>query len=62
MSDIVDVTVFVKDMRYLYRRKEYADIIREYFGDRFPCITAVQIVSLFYPDLMIEIKVTAVVE
>ena len=62
MSDIVDMTVFIKDMRYFYRRKEYGDIFREYFGDRFPCVTAIQVVSLFYSDMLIEIKATAVME
>ncbi len=61
MSDVVDIIVFVKDVRYIYRQ-EWVDIFREYFGDWLPCVTVIQIVSLFYADLLIEIKGTAVVE
>jgi enamine deaminase RidA (YjgF/YER057c/UK114 family) len=61
MSDVVDIIVFVKDVRYLYRQ-EWVDIFQEYFGDWLPCVTVIQIVSLFFADLLIEIKGTAVVE
>jgi enamine deaminase RidA (YjgF/YER057c/UK114 family) len=61
MSDIIDMTVFVKDVRYCYRQ-EYGDIFHQYFGDWLPCVTIVQVVSLFRADLLIEIRATAVLD
>jgi reactive intermediate/imine deaminase len=58
MDDIVNVTVYVTDIRAF---EEIADIRLRYFPDRGPASVIVEISRLALPELMIEISAVAVV-
>ena len=58
MEDIVNVTVYVTDMRAF---EEIADIRLEYFPNSGPASSIVEISRLALPELMIEISAVAVV-
>jgi enamine deaminase RidA (YjgF/YER057c/UK114 family) len=59
MSDIVKMIFFTKDIRYLRRGEVFAKVLKEFFGALTPPCTAVQILNLWHPDLMIEIDALA---
>ena len=59
MSDVVKITQYLKDINDLAKIR---DVRKKYFGDHFPAATAVQIVSLAMPDLLIEVEAIAVVD
>ncbi|KIQ66209.1 endoribonuclease L-PSP [Kitasatospora griseola] len=58
-ADVVKLTIFVTDIAYLPAIRE----AREAYVDpaRLPASSAVQVVALFRPDLLIEIEALAVV-
>ncbi|MBX9843868.1 MAG: RidA family protein [Xanthobacteraceae bacterium] len=58
LKDAVKMTVYVTDMRY---RLDWAKCSQEAFaGERVPAQTLVGISSLAFPEMMVEIDVTAV--
>ncbi len=61
MTDIVNMTVFCKDLKDL-RLPESRQLLEEYFQGNYPPSAAIQISSLWHPDLLIEIQVIAMVE
>lgn len=58
LGDIVNVTVYVKEMTNL---KAIHEARLKYFKEPFPASTLVQIVELVNPDALIEINAQAVV-
>jgi len=56
MDDIVQVTVFVKDMSGL---KEIHDVRLKYFKEPYPTSTLVGVTSFVHPDALIEINAVA---
>ena len=58
MSDIVKVTVFVKDMSML---DEIHQVRSEFFTPPYPASSLVQVVNLVNPDYLIEIEAVAVI-
>jgi len=65
MNDIVRMTIFCKDIQEFARKlPEYQELAREYFGHptNQPPGTAIQVVSLFEPALMLEIEATAAID
>ena len=59
LSDMVQMTVFITDIRYGDRLTQ---IRREVFGDNFPGSAPITITALAVPDAKIEIQGYAVVE
>src|SRR3972149_4477493 len=59
MRDVVKITQFFKDINDLGKVREAR---KKYFGDHFPASTAVQVVSLALPDLLIEVEAIAVID
>ena len=57
LDDVVKITQFVTDMS---RFMETQEVRREYFTDPPPAATTVEVKSLAFPDLLIEIEVMAV--
>lgn len=57
LNDVVKITQFVTDMS---RFIETQEVRREYFTDPPPAATTVEIKSLAFPELLIEIEVVAV--
>jgi enamine deaminase RidA (YjgF/YER057c/UK114 family) len=58
LSDMVQMTVFVTDVRYADR---FTQIRREIFGDNFPGSALVTITALANPDAKVEIQGFAVI-
>lgn len=58
LSDLVDVTVFLKDMRDF---DAYNEIYNSFFPTTGPCRTTVAVADLPRPQILIEIKGTAYV-
>ena len=57
LNDVVKITQFITDMS---RFMETQEVRKEYFTDFAPASTTVEIKSLAFPDLLIEIEVVAV--
>lgn len=57
LNDVVKITQFITDMS---RFMETQEVRKEYFPDFAPASTTVEIKSLAFPDLLIEIEVVAV--
>ena len=55
MSDVVKLTVWVRDIRE-FGSPEISELWRNYFGGRFPTLSLVQISNLWRPDFMISIE------
>ena len=58
MADIVKMTVFVTDMRLL---AAMAPVRARYMGQHRPASTAVQVVGLFAPEILLEIEAVVAV-
>jgi 2-iminobutanoate/2-iminopropanoate deaminase len=56
LDDVVQVTVFVKDMKGL---KHIHDVRLKYFSDPYPTSTLVEIEGFVHPDALIEINAVA---
>jgi enamine deaminase RidA (YjgF/YER057c/UK114 family) len=57
LADVVRTRMFVTDIR---RWADYGRAHAEFFGDRPPATTMVEVQSLIRPDMLIEIEVDAV--
>lgn len=58
-TDIVKLNLYFKNIEDLSRLR---DPWRKYLGKHFPATTAVQIVSLSEPDLLLEVEAVAIVD
>jgi len=58
MDDVVQVTVFVKDMSGL---RDIHDMRLKYFGEPYPTSTLVAVNGFVHPDALIEINAVAVI-
>ncbi|MEP6646435.1 MAG: RidA family protein [Saprospiraceae bacterium] len=56
LKDLVEVTIFLKDMRHF---DEYNEIYNSFFPSTGPCRTTVAVADLPRPQILIEIKGTA---
>ena len=59
LSDIVTMTVFIRDMQYGTR---FTQIRREVFKEDFPCSALIGIASLAWPEMMVEVQAVAVLD
>ena len=59
MSDIVKMTVFIRDMELF---DQIHDVRRPYFEEPYPASSMVEVSMLAHPDLMIEIEAIAVAD
>ena len=57
LKDVVKITQFITDMS---RFRETQEVRKEYLTDPSPAATTVEVKSLAFPDLLIEIEVVAV--
>ena len=58
LDNVVKITTYVTDVR---RRLDFRVVRDEFFGQRGPASTMVQVASLSHPDYMIEIEAIAVI-
>ena len=58
MQDVVKMTVFC---RHLWDLKDMIPLYQRYFGDHRPAMTAVEVVQLWNPHLLVEIEAVAVI-
>jgi enamine deaminase RidA (YjgF/YER057c/UK114 family) len=58
LDDIVNMTVYVKDMQY---GTHFTQMRREYFQRGYPCSTLVGVDSLALQEMMVEIQAVAVI-
>lgn len=60
LADIVTMTVYIGDTRY---GDQFVELRKEYFdNDRFPSSALITVVGFARPEILLEIKATAVVE
>ena len=57
LANVIKYTIFVTDMGY---RNDYALIRQEFYPERFPASTLVEVSALAHPDWLIEIEAIAV--
>jgi len=57
LANVVKITTYVTDIR---RRMDFRVVRDEFFGQRGPASTMVQVASLSHPDYMIEIEAIAI--
>jgi 2-iminobutanoate/2-iminopropanoate deaminase len=58
LDDVVQVTVFVKDMKGL---KDIHDVRLQYFNEPYPTSTLVEVKGFVHPDALIEINAVGVI-
>src|SRR5262245_29058032 len=58
LDDVVKITTYVTDVRY---RLDFRVVRDEFFGQRGPASTMVEVSSLSHPDYMIEVEAIAVI-
>ena len=58
MQDVVKLNFF---MRHLWDLRRITPIFTKYFGDHIPAMTAVEVVQLWHPHILVEIEAIAVV-
>jgi 2-iminobutanoate/2-iminopropanoate deaminase len=58
LRDVVKITTYVTDIRY---RMDFRTVRDEFFGQRGPASTFVEVGSLSHPDYMIELEAIAVI-
>jgi 2-iminobutanoate/2-iminopropanoate deaminase len=58
LADVVKSTTYVTDVRY---RLDFRTVRDEFFGQRGPASTMVEVSSLSHPDYMIEVEAIAVI-
>jgi 2-iminobutanoate/2-iminopropanoate deaminase len=58
LADIVNMTVFVTDVRYC---DSFTKVRREIFGDNFPASALITVAALGRPEMLLEIQAQAVV-
>jgi len=60
LADIVTMTVYIGDTRY---GDQFVEIRKEYFdNDRFPSSALITVVGFARPEILLEVKATAVVD
>ena len=59
LDDIVNMTVYIKDMQYGTR---FTQIRKEFFKEGFPCSALIGISSLARPEMMVEVHAVAVLD
>lgn len=57
LADVVKITTYVTDVRY---RMDFRVVRTEFFGDKGPASTMVEVSSLSHPDYLIEVDAIAV--
>lgn len=57
LSNVVKYTIYVTDMRY---RNDYGLVRTEFYPERLPASTLVEVSALAHPDWLIEIEAIAV--
>jgi enamine deaminase RidA (YjgF/YER057c/UK114 family) len=57
MGNVIKLTTFVTDMKY---RSDLATVREEFFGEKGPASTLVEVSALAFPELMVEIEAIAV--
>jgi enamine deaminase RidA (YjgF/YER057c/UK114 family) len=57
LTDVVKITTYVTDVRY---RPDFRAVRDEFFGQRGPASTMVEVSSLSHPDYLIEVEAIAV--
>jgi len=58
LNDVVKITTYVTDIRY---RMDFRTVRDEFFGQRGPASTFIEVGSLSHPDYLIELEAIAVV-
>jgi 2-iminobutanoate/2-iminopropanoate deaminase len=58
LNDVVKITTYVTDIRY---RIDFRTVRDEFFGQRGPASTFIEVGSLSHPDYMIELEAIAVI-
>jgi 2-iminobutanoate/2-iminopropanoate deaminase len=58
LANIVKINTYVTDVKH---RPEFRAVREEFFGDRKPASTMVQVSALAHPDYLIEVEAIAVV-
>jgi 2-iminobutanoate/2-iminopropanoate deaminase len=58
LADVVKITTYVTDVRY---RMDFRTVRDEFFGQRGPASTMVEVRSLSHPDYLIEVEAIAVI-
>ena len=59
-GDVIKLTYFITDVAHLPAIREVRDAFVD--GDRLPASTAVQVVALFRPELLLEVEAWALVD
>lgn len=57
LTDVVKITTYVTDVRY---RPDFRVVRQEFFGDKGPASTMVEVRALAHPDYLIEVEAIAV--
>jgi len=58
LANVVKINTYVTDVRY---RADFREIREEFFGDKGPASTMVEVSSLAHPDYLIEVEAIAIV-
>jgi 2-iminobutanoate/2-iminopropanoate deaminase len=58
LKNVVKITTYVTDIRY---RLDFRTVRDEFFGERGPASTFIEVGSLSHPDYMIEVEAIAVI-
>ena len=58
LKSVVKITTYVTDVRY---RMDFRTVRDEFFGQRGPASTLIEVGSLSHPDYMIELEAIAVI-
>ncbi|SRR2546422_7395484 len=58
LQNVVKITTYVTDVRH---RPEFRTVRAEFFGDKGPASTMVEVSALAHPDYLIEVEAIAVV-
>ena len=56
MADVVEITIYVRDMRY---HLDHSEIRKEFFSVPYPTATVVEVAALAHEDWLIEIAARA---
>ena len=59
LRDVVKLNTYATDMRNM---RAFREVRQKYFGDHAPASTAVQVVALAQPGLLLEVEAVAVVD
>jgi enamine deaminase RidA (YjgF/YER057c/UK114 family) len=58
LQNVVKITTYVTDVRY---RPEFRTVRAEFFGDKSPASTMVEVSALAHPDYLIEVEAIALI-